>query len=119
MTPEDKFRFLLQMAAADQSITTEEMRLLGDRAITWGITDDQFECMIEEAIRGEASLTFPTDREERTEVLADLVRMMGADGHLDEREKRLFAVVAARADMNAERINEIIDAAIKGDPDCA
>ena len=112
MTPQDKFRYLLQMAAADDSISREELRLLGNRAITWGLTDDQFQALVEEAVRGETQLPIPDSQEERVALLADLIRMMGADGKLDELEKRLFATVAAQTDVDFEQLNEIIDTAI-------
>ena len=117
MSPEDKFRFLLAMAAADESITREELRLLGQRALRWGISDDQFEALLDEAIQGDVQLNMPSDRRERTEILADMIRMMGADGRIDDREKRLFANIAARADLDSERIHEVIDAAIIGNDD--
>ena len=112
MTPEDKFRFLLSMAAADESIAREELRMLARRALAWGITDDQFQALVEEAIRGDAELATPANVEERTAILADMIRMMGADGRLDEREKQLFAQIAARTDLDTNQLHEIIDTAI-------
>lgn len=103
------------MAAADDAISREELRMLGHRALAWGLSDDQFQELIEEAVRGETGLSMPTTPEERTAILADLIRMMGADGHLDEREKRLFAVIAAQIDLSDEKLHEIIDTAIMGD----
>ena len=106
------------MAAADKAITREEMRLLGRRALAWGITDDQFQDLLEEAIRGETPLNLPTDTHERTAILADMIRMMGADGHMDEREKRLFAMIAARTDLDGDKLHDVIDAAISdSDPE--
>ena len=112
MTPQDKFRYLIQMAAVDESITREELRMLGQRALAWGLSDGDFQALLEEAIRGDSQLVLPESQEERVNLLADLVRMMGADGKLDEREKRLFAVVAARSSITSDQLNQIIDAAI-------
>ena len=41
--------------------------------------------------------------------MQDLVRMMAADGRLDESEKRLFALAAVKMEMSKEDLDELID----------
>ena len=41
--------------------------------------------------------------------MTDLIRMMAADGHLNESEKRLFALAAAKMNFSNEKVNQLID----------
>ncbi len=41
-------------------------------------------------------MRLPTEREEQKNMLAELMRMMAADGQLMEVEKQLFALAAAK-----------------------
>ena len=56
-----------------------------------------------------ARLEVPEDASEREELLRDLIRVMAADGHLDESEKRLFALAAAKMSISAADIERLID----------
>ena len=111
----DLLRHLLTMAAADGSISTEELRLLASRALEWGISDDEFEQVLDEATETPVDLVLPEGRENRLALLKELVQMMAADGKLHEREKRLFSVVAAQMAVSTEELNQVIDAAIRDD----
>ena len=52
MTPLDRFRHILAMAAADGRMNESELGFLSSRAMQLGITDDQFEAVLKEAIEG-------------------------------------------------------------------
>ena len=113
MSNKDSLRHLLAMAAVDGGVTIEELRLLGDRAISWGITDDDFEMLLAEAVDGDVPLHIPEDEASRRELLSDLVRMMAADGELHQNETQLFAVVASKMGISDEQLNAIIDETIQ------
>lgn len=97
------------LAAADGKMTEEEIVFLSLRASRWGITDQQFQETLEFAKSPGADLEVPTNRNERREMLADMLRMMAVDGDLSETERRLFAVVAATMGFERDELNELID----------
>ena len=105
----DLFRNLLLMAIVDGSVAESELRLLADRATEWGITDDEFEEAIQQAIDGESELTLPRDPQDRREMMKDMILVMAADGRLADSQKRLFALAAAALEMSADDLHGLID----------
>ena len=108
----ERFRNLMVLAASDGRMTEEEIVFLSLRAARWGITDDQFQATLEYAKSPEADLAIPGSDGERTQMLADMLRMMAVDGELSAVERRLFAVVAATMGLEREELNELIDRVI-------
>jgi uncharacterized tellurite resistance protein B-like protein len=104
-----RFRNLMVLAAADGRMTEEEVVFLSLRASRWGITDDQFQEALEFAKSPTADLEVPAKRQERHEMLADMLRMMAVDGELSDVERRLFAVVAATMGFERDELNALID----------
>lgn len=111
----DSFRNLLIVAMADGKMSEAELRLLSHRAAEWGVTDDQFEDVLEEALQGRANLSLPEDPEQRIEMLKEMIRMMAADGQLSETEKQLFAVVSVVLNIDAMQLNTLIDEVLAED----
>ena len=112
MSDREKFKNLLIMAAADGRMNEAELRMLSDRATEWGITDEEFEDMLRQAIDGRATLTIPTEDNERDEFLKDMIRMMAADGHTSDGEKKLIAVCSAVLGVTSDDLNRLIDEVI-------
>jgi uncharacterized tellurite resistance protein B-like protein len=112
----DCFRNLLIVAASDGKMNEAELRMLSHRAAEWGITDDQFEDAIHDAIHGQAMLTLPLEPAERAEMLKDMIRMMAADGRLEEHEKALFALASAALGVDTEGLNRLIDSVLEEGP---
>lgn len=108
----ENLRHLFAIAAADGQFALGELRLLGDRALSWGITDDEFEALLDEAARGDAELQLPDNHDDRRALLSDLVRMMAADGELHPKEKDLFAVIASKMEISVAELNQVIDKTI-------
>ncbi len=92
----DHLKNLVIMAAADGSLTEQEIALLIDRCGHLGLQEEDLEKAIAFAQSGNAKMRLPTDREEQKNLLAELMRMMAADGHLMEVEKQLFAWLQPR-----------------------
>ena len=113
MTPADQLKFMLVMAAADGGLAAEELHLLTDRAQQWGISSDEFVKIVEDAAQADLVLPFPETESERSQLLMDVIRMMGADGKLHAAEKKLFALAAAKMGIETEALNRIIDATTK------
>ena len=112
MNNHERLRAMLSMAAADDGVTTEELRLLAAKAVDWGITDDDFEELLDDAIAGKSQIELPESAAQRWELLVDLIGMMAADGKLHPMEKQLFALLAAKMEISPNRLKEAIDDAI-------
>ncbi|TWU22929.1 Tellurite resistance protein TerB [Novipirellula galeiformis] len=101
-------RNLVVMAFADGSLGEREVNLVADRCADLGLNELDLQQAVEFGLRDEAVLELPSDKEQRGELLADLIRMMAADGILDESEKRLFALTAVRMELTDKEVDEII-----------
>jgi uncharacterized membrane protein YebE (DUF533 family) len=106
-------RTMLTMAMADGGISREELRLLTQRAVQWDFSDEDFENLLDNDAEQGSAVEIPDSMSDRMEMLRQLVLMMGADGKLEDREKRFFAVVAAKLGISVDQLHQIIDAAIK------
>lgn len=105
----DHLKNLVIMAAADGSLSEQEIALLVDRCADLGLAEEDLEKAISFALSGNAKLKFPIDRAEQDQMLADLMRMMAADGKLTEVEKRLFALAAAKMGISKIDLEKLID----------
>lgn len=104
-----QLRNIVVMAFADGSLGEREVALVADRCAELGLDEYDLRKAIEFGLSEDASVQLPSDREEKIELIRDLVRMMAADGRLDESEKRLFALAAAMMSMSPAEIEQIID----------
>jgi len=111
----DHLKNLVIMAAADGSLSEQEIALLVDRASALGLDEEDLEKAIAFALSGEAKLKFPVDRAEQNRMLADLMTMMAADGELQEVEKRLFALAAAKMGIEKSELEALIDKLVSGE----
>lgn len=111
----DHLKNLVIMAAADGSLAEGEIAFLVDRCATLGLDEEDLEKAISFALSGEAKLKFPVDRAEQNQMLADLMRMMAADGELAEVEKRLFALAAAKMGIEKVELEVLIDRLVGGE----
>lgn len=102
-------RNLIAMAAADNRLTKSEMELLADRCVRWGLSTSDFQAALDLALQGDLSVEIPAAADERELLLRELLHMMAADGHLDDREKRLFARAFALMELPDHRLDELID----------
>lgn len=109
MTQAELFRNLLLMAAVDGRMAESELRLLSDRATEWGISDDEFEEAIQQAIQGTAEFTIPDDRAERAELIKEMIFMMAADGQLANEQKELLALATTALGISPHELNDLID----------
>jgi uncharacterized tellurite resistance protein B-like protein len=105
----DQLKNLVIMAAADGRLTQSEIALLIDRCAELGLSESDLESAIDYALSEKPALKLPTTKEEKEELLTDLLRVMAADGQLREVEKRLFAVAAAKMSVSQADIEALID----------
>ncbi len=109
MSPLDHLKNLVIMAAADGSLSEQEIALLIDRCGHLGLQEEDLEKAIAFAQSGNAKLRLPSERAEQIDLLAQLMRMMAADGQLAEVEKQLFALAAAKMGIDKLELETIID----------
>ncbi|MEM6365090.1 MAG: TerB family tellurite resistance protein [Planctomycetota bacterium] len=108
-------RNLVVMAVADGSIGQREVNLLADRCVELGLGQADLQAALQAGLKDDAVLELPAEDEDRVACLKDLIRMMAADGKLDESEKRLFALAAARMNIESDRLSAIIGEAAAED----
>jgi uncharacterized tellurite resistance protein B-like protein len=53
-------------------------------------------------------MKLPRAPEDQERLLSDLIKIMAADGDLDEIEKRLFAVAAAKMNVQQDHLDQLI-----------
>jgi len=111
----DKLKNLMVMACADGSLAQSELEFLSDRCVQWGISQTDLAAAIEYALSDEAELQIPPHKQDRVEMLQDLMRTMAADGQLADVEKRLFAIAAGVMNLPDGELDRIIDDVLKDD----
>jgi uncharacterized membrane protein YebE (DUF533 family) len=108
-----QLRNLVVMALADGSIGEREVNLVADRCAELGLGEDELHNAMKFGLGDDAAIELPGNAEERDEVMRDMIRMMAADGHIDESEKRLFALAAVKMSMSTEHLNQLIDSTLE------
>jgi len=107
------FHNLVNLAAADQKFTEEEIAFLINRADTWGIPSDEFETALAGISTGELQLDIPEAHEDRVSMLKEMIRLMAVDGEMAEIEKRLCAQASAKMDFNKVQFGELLEEVIR------
>lgn len=105
----DHLKNLVVMAAADGMLSEREIALLADRCSEMGLKDADLGKAVDFALSDQASLKLPKQKDEQIHMLEDLIRVMAADGNLSELEKRLFALAAAKMNIEKEELDKLID----------
>lgn len=100
---------LIVMAFADGNLGEREVNLAADRCAELGLDEYDLQKAVEYGLGDDAALELPTDPTERDGLMRDLIRMMAADGVLEEGEKRLFALAAAKMSLSTADVERLID----------
>jgi uncharacterized tellurite resistance protein B-like protein len=106
------FTNLVNLAAVDGKFTEEEVQFLVDRAERWGIATEEFETALA-GVGEEIALRLPAEKAERIELLAEMIRLMAADGELAETEKGLCAAASASMEITSEEFAALVDSLIR------
>ena len=104
----DLFNNLVVMAAVDGKITDEEAGYLAQRAVRWGVTEEEAHQAIQNAMASERDFTVPPTKEGCLEVLRELIRMMAIDGELASIEKALCASAAVAMDVSPGEFKDLL-----------
>ncbi len=108
MDHQELFHNLVQLAAVDGKFTEQEVKFLVEKAEEWGIPNDEFETALAGFEQG-IELKMPAEKEDRIEMLAQMIRLMAVDGELAETEKRLCAAASASMEISTEEFTGIIN----------
>ncbi|MCC9601754.1 TerB family tellurite resistance protein [Stieleria sp. JC731] len=108
-----QLRNLVVMAFADGSLGEREVDYVAQRCHELELGEADLTNAIRFGLGDDAALELPSDPAHCEELLVDLIKVMAADGVLDENEKRLFALAAAKMNVSAERLNELLDRTLK------
>lgn len=109
-----RLRNIVVMAFADGSLGEREVNMVADRCAELGLDHDDLRQAVEFGLGDDAAIELPKDPDDRETLMQDLIRVMAADGRLDEGEKRLFALVAAKMSMTAADVERLIDKTLDG-----
>jgi uncharacterized tellurite resistance protein B-like protein len=111
-----QLRNLVVMAFADGSLGHREINLVADRCAALGLSDVELHDAMQFGLSEKAEIVLPGTFAEKRSLMSDLIRMMAADGHLEESEKQLFALCAAKLNLTTEELDEIIDGSFGDSP---
>ena len=103
-----QLRNLVVMALADGSIGEREVNLVAQRCYELGLGEEDLQKAMEYGLGDDAALELPASQNGREDLMRDLIRMMAADGRLDESEKRLFALAAVKMELAPEDLDRLI-----------
>ena len=106
-TAKSHMRNLIEIAAADGHLGTEEQRLLEYAAQRNNISTSQLKAIQENATA--VKFEVPRSKEERFTQLYDLVHMMSVDKNIHGEELRLCEIFAVRFGYRKEVVREMIE----------
>ncbi len=113
MDPNTRLRNLMVMALADGSLGEREVQFVTDRCAEMGLGEYELRDAIRYALEESASIQLPDNPNESESLLGDLLRMMAADGMLEEGEKRMFAICAAKLGFGSQEIDSLVNRLMK------
>ena len=103
----EHFANIVAVAASDGVISDEELDLLKDRAIEYGLSEKDVNDLIDSA----QSLEFiiPMNNIEKEEQLSEAVLMSMIDGKIDDREYEICKKIAIKLGFTQKHLDYIID----------
>ena len=108
----EHFRDLIQVALADGIINEMELKMLYRMGKNLGLTDPEMDDLLES--KEKSSYNPPYELAKRFEQLYDIVRMVLADGIIDNDEMRLTILLALKSGFAEAEIPDLLSFLIKG-----
>ncbi len=109
MDPVQLFHNLINLAAVDQKFTDEEIDYLIDVANRHNIPSEEFEAGLKGIRDGIIQVKLPTDADDRQKLMKEMIKLMAADGELNDLEKRLCATASAKMDFSSEQFVALLE----------
>ena len=104
---------LLQMMLADGEVNPKELAALQVHLSHIGVSDSQFQRMLERARTSPKEPSFPTDPHQRVELMLGACAMMVIDGDVAVTELAYLHMMAARMEIPPAVLHHMIQEAIK------
>ncbi len=98
-------RNLLVMAMADGALEDAELTFLTQRCQQMDLDEQHWRDAVRYAMDEQAAVRLPVAEADQELLLRDLIQMMTADQVMDEQEKRLLALVAAKLGFSPQRLS--------------
>jgi uncharacterized tellurite resistance protein B-like protein len=102
------FHNLVNLAAADGKFTDEEVQFLARRAERWDISNDEFHTAMAGIGEGTVEVHLPDDRDERIQLMKEMIRLIAVDGSLHAIEKHICSLAAGKMEFSSEEFNRIL-----------
>jgi uncharacterized tellurite resistance protein B-like protein len=104
----DLFNNLVVMAAVDGAISDEEAAYLAQRAARWGITEEEAQHAIKNAMASEREFTVPPTKPLCLAMLKEIIQMMQVDGDNASIEKSLCDAAAAAMNISRQEMKDVL-----------
>ena len=108
----EHFRDLVQVALADGIINEMELKMLHRMGKNLGLTDPEMDDLLTSTEK--SSYNPPYELSKRFEQMYDIVKMVLADGIIDNNEMRLATVLALKSGFAEAEIPDLFSLLIKG-----
>ncbi len=102
----EHFANIVAVAASDGKINNEELDLLKERALEYGLSKEEISNMINSA--EDLDFIIPMNTLEKEEQLSEAVLMSMIDGKIDKHEYNICLRIAEKLGFNEKYLNHII-----------
>jgi len=103
----EHFANIVAVAASDGKITDEELELLKNRAIEYGLDENDVNNLVDNA--GSLEFIIPLNNVEREEQLSEAVLMSMIDGEITQKERNICLKIAEKLGFDEKYLNYIIE----------
>ena len=103
----EHFANLIIVAYADGKLTEEELDFLAQRAVDYGLEDDEIRQMLDNI--EQLKFQIPLNNEEKEEQLTNAIYMSLIDGELAEREYQICLNLAKRLGLDKKYLDNLIE----------
>jgi len=103
----EHFANLLIVAYADGKLTQEEIDLLAQRALDYGISEQEIRQMVDNL--DQLKFKIPLNQEEKEEQLTNAIYMSLIDGEIAQKEYDICLKLAQRLGLDKKYLDNLID----------
>ena len=114
MDKKESMKVLMMMARADQKLdptsTSQKLGFLAQRARSWGMTQDEYFELFQTVMMGPVNIKMflPTDKDEQTELLNDLVQLMMLDGDAHDGQMQMLKQISTAFGITPQSLASMV-----------
>ena len=101
-------KLMMSVAAQDGKLDIEETKIVAATAQRIGISQKEVEKIVEEFSKGEVKFTIPESDKTKKEHIRELVKIMKADGDIDDKELKIVKQVAEQYGLGRNYVDQFI-----------